>query len=162
MSFLTLNTTRRRLPTTSRGSAWRPDPPAERHPRAELDALHPDLVDQAVKQPQPPAAAAEPIGGRWRVGRLGWAMVHHGGLDPAAPDPDGHLDRVAAARPVQDGVGGCLVQGQDQLLRNLGRHLTQGVAGGLPQAGEVGGAAGMVNSMEHPFRSAGSLAGSSP
>src|SRR6266545_6589094 len=81
--------TRRRLPTTSRGSAWRPDPPAERHPRAELDALHPDLVDQAGKQPQPPAAAAEPVGGRWGV-------VHHGGLDPAAPDPDGHLNRVAA------------------------------------------------------------------
>ena len=55
--------TRRRLPTTSPGSAWRPDPPAERHPRAELDALQADLVDQAAKQPQPPAVAAELIGG---------------------------------------------------------------------------------------------------
>jgi hypothetical protein len=80
--------TRRRLPTTSRGSAWRPDPPTERGPQ-----------DQAAKQPQPPAVATEPIGGRWGVGWLGWAAVHHGGLDPAAPDPDGHLDRVAAARP---------------------------------------------------------------
>ena len=28
-------------------------------------------------------------------------MVKHGGLDPAVPNPDGHLDRVATARPVQ-------------------------------------------------------------
>jgi hypothetical protein len=119
--------TRRRLPTTSRGSAWRPDPPTERGPQ-----------DQAAKQPQPPAVATEPIGGRWGVGWLGWAAVHHGGLDPAAPDPDGHLDRVAAARPVQDRVGGRLVQGQDQLLRDRSWHLAQRVAGGSPQAGEVG------------------------
>jgi hypothetical protein len=72
------------------------------------------------------------------VGWLGWAVVHHGGLDPVAPDPDGHLDRVAAARPVQDRVGGCLVQSQDQLVGDLGWHLAQGVAGGLPQAGELG------------------------
>jgi len=130
--------TRRRLPTTSSGSAWRPDPPAERHPRAELDALQADLIDQTAKQPKPPASAAEPIGGRWELGWLGWAVVHHGGLDPAAPDADGHLNRVAAARPVQDRVGGCLVQGQDQLVGDLGWHLTQGVASGLPHAGEVG------------------------
>ena len=63
--------TRRRLPTTSRASAWRPDPPAERHPRAELDALHPDLIDQAVKQPQPPSwpLSQSVVGGGWG----GWA-----------------------------------------------------------------------------------------
>jgi hypothetical protein len=50
-------------------------------------------------------------------------VVTHAGLDPAVPNPDGHLDRVATARPVQDGVGRGLVQGQQQLVGDLGWHL---------------------------------------
>jgi hypothetical protein len=65
-------------------------------------------------------------------------VVKHGGLDPAAPDAYGHLNRVAAARPVQDRVGGCLVEGQDQFVGDPGWYLTQGVASGSPQAGKVG------------------------
>jgi hypothetical protein len=65
-------------------------------------------------------------------------MVKHGGLNPGAPDPDGHFDRVTPARPVQDRVGGYLIQGQQHLVRDLGRHLAQGLAGGSPQAGKLG------------------------
>ena len=83
--------------------------------------------------PRPRLLSRSVVGGGW----LGWAVVHHGGLDPAVPDPDGHLDRVATARPVQDGVGRGLIQGQQQLVGDLGWHLTQRVPGGSPQASKL-------------------------
>jgi hypothetical protein len=97
-----------------------------------------DLVDQAVKQPQPSAVAAELVGGRCGVGWLGWAVVDHGGLDPAAADPDGHLDRVAAARPVRIALVAASLSARTSSSAILGWHLAQGVAGGLPHAGELG------------------------
>jgi hypothetical protein len=97
--------------------------------------------------------AAEPIGGRWGLEWLGRAVVKDGGLDPGALDADDHLDRVAAARPVQNSVGGCLVEGQDQLVGDLGWHPTQRVASGAPQAGKVGwGGGDRQLHTPHPFR----------
>ena len=40
-------------------------------------------------------------------------------LDPAALHPDGHLDQLEVAGPIQDGVGGGLADGQNQVVDNI-------------------------------------------
>jgi hypothetical protein len=44
-------------------------------------------------------------------------------LDPAALHPDGHLDRLEVAGPIQDGGGDGLADGQHQIVDNLARDV---------------------------------------
>src|SRR5829696_2048183 len=67
------------------------------HPWAGLRKAQ--LVDQLPDQPQPtPAKAHQRSGAGW-----GAALVADRRLDPAALHPDGHLDRLRVAGPIQDG-----------------------------------------------------------
>src|SRR5215211_3953069 len=112
------------LPTRpSRNSPSRAGGVAERYSLAK-GHQHPwagprkaQLVDQLPDQPQPtPAKAHQRSGAGW-----GAALVADRRLDPAALHPDGHLDRLRVAGPIQDGVGGGLADGQDQVVDNLAR-----------------------------------------
>jgi hypothetical protein len=47
-------------------------------------------------------------------------------LDPAALHPDGHLDACASQDLIQDGVGGGLFDGQDQVVDSLPGRVTPG------------------------------------
>src|SRR5215218_630347 len=47
---------------------------------------------------------------------MGAALVADRRLDPAALHPDGHLDRLRVAGPVQDGVGGGLAVGAQPVV----------------------------------------------
>jgi hypothetical protein len=54
----------RGMPPHPSDRALGPDSPAECHPRATLDTLQANLVDQGAKQPQSPASATQPVAGR--------------------------------------------------------------------------------------------------
>jgi len=73
---------------------------------------------------------------------MGAASVADRRLDPAALHPDGHLDRLRVTGPIQDGVGGGLADGQDQVVDNLARdgswQLLQAASNGTPQPGKAG------------------------
>jgi hypothetical protein len=98
---------------------------------------------QLPDQPQPtPAKADQRSGAGWRA-----ALVADRRLDPAALHPDGHLDRLRVAGPIQDGVGGGLADAQDQVVDDIGRdggtrQLLQAGSYGTPQAGKAGRRAG--------------------
>src|SRR6266496_2537053 len=119
------------------------DAPAKGYQRPWAGLGKAQLVDQLPDQPQPTPAKARQ-GSRVWGGRA--APVADGRLDPAATDPDGHRDRLRVAGPVQDGVGGGLADGQDQVVDHLVRdgswHLRQAVSDGTPQLGKAARRAG--------------------
>jgi hypothetical protein len=101
--------------------------------------------------------AAVPVGGAAHGGApakarhgsgaaCGAAPVADRRLDPAALHPDGHLDRLRVVGPIQDGVGGGLADGQDQVVDNLARdgswQFLQAASDGTPQPGKAGGRRG--------------------
>src|SRR6266702_2882532 len=104
------------------------------------------LVDQLADQPQPTPAKARH---RSRARGDGASPVADGHLDPAAADPDGHRDRLRVAGPIQNGVGGGLADGQDQIVDNIAPdgtwHLLQAASDGTPQLGKAGRRAGKRN-----------------
>ncbi len=87
--------------------------------------------------------------------RQGRAVIQDRGFHPVGLDRDGHLHRLTLSRSIQDRIRRRLVDGKDDLLGDLARHVAQAGSSCAPETGKVGrGRGNRQLHRRHPVRAA--------